>query len=224
MKRVLCLVALTVVCAPGRVAGQVLSANAQAPRHQPSAFPDERASRKWLFFASVDTYLVPDDRDYLQPTLIADRGKLHVEARYGYEAPDTGSVWLGRNFRGGRAVAWEFTPMLGGVFGNINRIAPGYRTALEWSMLGLFSEGEYVIDPGDSSESFVYNSSQLTLAPVDWLRLGLAMQRTRAYDTGLDIQRGFIVELSHGQLTFAAYVFNLGWTAPTVVLAAGVEF
>lgn len=43
-------------------------------------------------------------------------------------------------------------------------------------------------------------------------------------DTGLAIQRGFIAEVSSGQLTFATYVFNLGWTDPTVVLAVGVEF
>lgn len=218
------IVALTFVCAPGRPNAQVLSANALAQSHRPLVGPDERVSTKWSFFASADTYLVPDDRDYLQPTVAADRGKLHVEARYNYEAPDTGSVWLGRNFRGSRRVAWEFTPMLGGVFGDTTGVAPGYRMSWDWSVLELRSEGEYVFDTADSSSSFMYNASQLTLAPVDWLRLGVAMQRTRAYETGLDIQRGFIAEVSHGRLSFATYVFNLGWTDPTVVLAMGVEF
>jgi hypothetical protein len=53
---------------------------------------DEKA---WSFSASVYTYLVPDDRDYAQPTLTADRGWLHLEARYNYEAPETGSAWIG---------------------------------------------------------------------------------------------------------------------------------
>ena len=56
--------------------------------------------------------------------------------------------------------------MLGGVFGNTTGIAPGYKGSLSWWKLELYSEGEYVFDTGDSSESFFYNWSELTLAPV----------------------------------------------------------
>jgi len=49
-------------------------------------------------------------------------------------------------------------------------------------------------------------------------------QRTRAYQTDLDIQRGFLVGFSRKNLAFTTYVFNVGWTDPTVVLSIGVGF
>jgi hypothetical protein len=63
---------------------------------------DEKA---WSFSASAYTYFVPDDRDFVQPTFTADRGWLHLEARYNYEALDTGSAWVGYNFSGGDKLA-----------------------------------------------------------------------------------------------------------------------
>ena len=33
---------------------------------------------------------------------------------------------------GGEKLAWEFTPMLGGVFGVTTGIAPGYKGSLSW--------------------------------------------------------------------------------------------
>ena len=50
------------------------------------------------------------------------------------------------------------------------------------------------------------------------------IQRTKAYQTDLDIQRGFLVGFSYKKVDFTTYVFNLGWTDPTVVLAVGLNF
>ena len=123
---------------------------AQAPPNVPAAAatatPPDAGDKAWSFSASGSTYLVPDDRNYVQPTFTADRGRLHLEARYNYEALDTGSAWLGANFSGGEKVAWEFTPMIGGVFGDTTGIAPGYKGSLGWWKLELYSEGEYVFD------------------------------------------------------------------------------
>ena len=88
----------------------------------------------------------PTTANYVQPTFTADRGWLHLEARYNYEALDTGSAWVGYNFSGGEKLAWEFTPMIGGVFGDTTGIAPGYKGSLSWWKLELYSEGEYVFD------------------------------------------------------------------------------
>lgn len=184
----------------------------------------EDDTKRWSFSALAYTYLVPDSRDYVQPTFTADRGWLHLEARYNYEDLETGSAWLGYNFSGGKKLAWEFTPMLGGVFGNTTGIAPGYRGSLSWWKLELYSEGEYVIDPGDSSGNFFYNWSELTLAPVDWFRFGLVTQRTRAYQTDRDIQRGLLAGLSYKRLDLTTCVFNLDESRPTFLLGVGLSF
>jgi hypothetical protein len=65
---------------------------------------------------------------------------------------------------------------------------------------------------------------ELSYSPKEWWRAGLAAQRTKAYSTSLDIQRGLLVGVSGKKMDFTAYVFNAGWTDPTVVLSMGVTF
>jgi len=184
----------------------------------------EEQDRAWAFSASVFTYVIPDSREYVQPTFTADRGWMHLEARYNYEALNTGSLWVGYNFSGGEKLEWEITPMIGGVFGDTSGIAPGYKGSLKWWKLELYSEGEYVFDTGDSSESFFYNWSELTLAPRDWFRFGLVTQRTRVYQTDREIQRGLLVGFSYKMADLTTYVFNPDDSKPTFVVAVALNF
>jgi len=147
-------IAIIALCA-GHALGQITTNAPAATNSTPPAVEDD--TRRWSFSASASTYLVPHSRDYVQPTITADRGWLHLEARYNYEALDTGSAWVGYNLSGGDKLVWEITPMLGGVFGKSTGIAPGYKGSLSWWKLELYSEGEYVVDTGDSSASFFYN-------------------------------------------------------------------
>jgi hypothetical protein len=112
----------------------------QAPAAAPTAHP-HAAGERWTFGASAYTYFVPGDRDYVQPTITADRGQLHLEARYNYEALDTGSLWAGWTFAGGGDLSWEIMPMLGAVFGQVDGVAPGYKGSLDWRRFELYSEG-----------------------------------------------------------------------------------
>src|SRR4051812_23027036 len=98
----------------------------------PTDIMDEPSDKKWAFSLSAYAYVVPDDDDYIQPTITADRDWLHLEARYNYEDLNTASGWIGYNFAGGNKLAWEFTPMLGGVVGDTNGVAPGYKGSLSW--------------------------------------------------------------------------------------------
>ena len=111
---------------------------------------EEADEEAWSFSASATTYIVPDFQEYVQPTFTADRGWLHLEARYNYENLETGSAWIGYNFSGGEKLEWEFTPMLGGVFGDTTGIAPGYKFSLTYWKIEFSSEGECVFDLGDS--------------------------------------------------------------------------
>ncbi len=95
------------------------------------ALTGESNEKAWSFSASAYTYFVPDDRDYVQPTLTADRGWLHLEARYNYEALDTSSLWIGYNYNVGDKVELELTPMLGGVFGDHRRHCSGLQGHVE---------------------------------------------------------------------------------------------
>jgi hypothetical protein len=217
MKRLISTMVVVAALITGAAQGQDSLTNS------PAVNLDSEADRRWTFSASVYAYFVPDDREYVQPTLTADRDWLHLEARYNYEDLETGSAWVGYNLGGGKKLAWEFTPMLGGVFGDINGIAPGYKGSLSWWKLELYSEGEYVFDLGDSSDSFFYNWSELTLAPVEWFRFGLVTQRTRVYETDHDVQRGLLAGFTWKRLDFSTYVFNPD-DRPTWVFALGLDF
>ena len=113
--------------------------------------------------------------------------------------------------------------MVGAVIGNTTGIAPGYKASLRWRMVDLYSETEYVVDSGESSDSFLYTWSEFALAPTAWSRFGLAVQRTKAYQTEFDIQRGFFAGFSYQRAEVAAYVFNPD-ASPTIVLAVSVGF
>jgi hypothetical protein len=180
--------------------------------------------KAWAFSASAATYVLPDEPDYVQPAFSADRGWLHLEGRFNYEDRGTGSAWFGYNLGVGETVRLEFTPMIGAVFGNTAGVAPGYKGSLAWRMLQLYSETEFVIDTGDSADSFLYTWAEFEVAPVDWFRFGLVAQRTKVYQTAFDIQRGFFAGFSGRRADVTAYVFNPDADRPTVVVTVGVGF
>jgi len=223
--RLLALIAIAVVFArDNALAGATTTAPDSKATSTPPALSKEVDEKAWSLSASASTYIVPDFQEYVQPTLTADRGWLHLETRYNYENLETGSVWLGYNFGGGEKLEWEITPMLGGVFGNTTGIAPGYKFSLAYWKFELSSEGEFVFDVGTSEGSFFYTWSELSISPLDWFRFGLVGQRTRAYQTDVDIQRGLLVGFSYKKIDFTTYVFNLDRDKPTWVFSVGVSF
>ena len=131
---------------------------------------------------------------------------------------------MGYNFSAGKKLLLEVTPMIGGVFGRTNGIAPGCEASLTYKKIELWIANEMQsirrINPGN----FYYSWPQLTYSLLDWFRVGLVAQHTKAFQTGLDVQRGFLVGVSHKKWEFTTYIFNAGFADPTVVLEAGVSF
>lgn len=216
-------------CAPGSWGSSILRSSLRAPALVAAlllAGEDAPAEEEgaWAFTASAAAYFVPEDQDYLQPTVTADRGSLHLEARYQYEDADTTSLWAGYGFGLGETVTFEGTVQLGAVLGATEGIAPGYKATLAWWELSWYSEGEYVFDTHDSASDFFYAWSELAWAPADAVRFGLVGQRTKVYATERDIQRGVFLGFSGKRADFTTYVFNPDDDAPTVVVALAFSF
>ncbi len=188
------------------------------------ANPPDTNKNPWDYNLTVDGYVIPDDTSYVNPVFTADRSWLHLEARYNYENLGTGSLWAGYNFSAGKKLLLEVTPMIGGVFGRTDGIAPGCEASLTYKKIELSITNEYVFDTTHKSGNFYYSWPQFTYSPVDWFRVGLVAQHTKAFHTSLDVQRGFLVGVSHKKWEFTTYIFNAGFTDPTVVLEAGVNF
>src|SRR5512137_2535903 len=106
------------------------SGSARAADDAPA--PASAEATTWDFGPSLLLYVVPGEPAYFQPTLTVDRGGLHLEARYNYEARETGSAWVGWNFSFGEELKLGLTPMAGVVFGRMTGVAPGLTLTLDW--------------------------------------------------------------------------------------------
>jgi hypothetical protein len=171
---------------------------------------NEKSETKWEFSLSTFTYLAQHARDYANPNFTADRDWLHLEARYNYEELKTGSAWLGWNFNTGKKLPIEVTPMLGGVFGDITGIAPGYTITIRYKPFELSTQGEYFFDARTSSGNFFYSWSELRASVTDWLRLGIVVERTQASGFSSDVRRGPLVGFKYKEVELTTY-----WLAPS---------
>jgi hypothetical protein len=96
--------------------------------------------------------------------------------------------------------------------------------ALTFKKFDLSSQGELVIATSDRADSFFYTWTEAGYSPVDWFRGGVVIQRTKAYQTNLDIQRGVMAGFSYKKVDFVAYVFNLEKSEKTLVTAVVWNF
>jgi len=162
----------------------------------------------WEYDLTASYYSFRNQDDFTLAVARADRGALHIEARYNYEAIDSGSLFAGWKFSGGKKLTWEVTPILGGVFGSMEGIAPGFEAAAAYGIADFYIEAEYVRDLEVKEDSFYYSWSELGFTPWEWLRFGLVGQRTKVYKSERDIQRGLFAQVIYRKATLGVYVFN----------------
>jgi len=178
----------------------------------------------WSFELAAPTYFLPHESDYVQPTLTADRGALHLEGRYNYEDRESVSGFAGWNFETGSKLSLALTPMLGGVVGNTDGVIPACELTLGYGLAELYAENEYVIDLNESSDSFFYNWSELSFSATRWLSGGLVTQRSRIIHTSRDLQRGPFVGVTAGPIEATGYFFNPGSDDHYFVASIGATF
>jgi hypothetical protein len=186
--------------------------------------PPADSETSWEFNIAGALYVLPDDEDFVQPTLRADHGVLHLETRYNYEDRESVSFFAGANFEFGDKVKLALTPMLGGLVGNTDGIIPALEADFSAGIFGAYAEAEYVFDLGDSSSNYFYMWSELSLWPTEWLRAGVVTQRTRVYKAERDIQRGLLLGFSFKRLEGTAYFFNPGSDDHFTVVSLGLSF
>jgi hypothetical protein len=112
---------------------------ARTPTASSNATPDP-----WAFSLTTSGHLVPGGQSYVSPEFSADRGWLHLELRYNNDALKSGSLRAGYNFIAGKKLVLDVTPMVGGVFGNLNGVSTGYLITLTYKRVQLYMNGQYV--------------------------------------------------------------------------------
>jgi len=88
----------------------------------------------------------------------------------------------------------------------------------------LYSEMEYLFEVNANENNFYYNWSDLTYSPADWLWVGISGQRTRLYETDLDIQRGLILGGGWKNWELTSYFYNIGTDDHFVLLTLSAYF
>jgi len=202
----------------------IAKASGQSHSNDSSKQSEASAENFWTGSVSVSTYLAQHSRDSVNPVLIADHDWLHLEARYNYEALKTGSLWLGYNFTTGEKLEITAVPMLGFVFGDTTGLAPGYGLSVTYGGLEFFTQGEYLFDAGTRAGNFFYTWSELSYSPLDWLRFGLVLDRTKSYGADFDIRRGPLLGFSHGNFDFTTYWLNPGLQDATFIFALTLNY
>jgi hypothetical protein len=201
-----------------------LALTATADAHDAASASTSASAAPWSFGLSGALYLLPDEKDFVQPTFKVDRARLHLETRYNYEDRESVSFFAGASFEMGDEVELTLTPMIGGLVGQTDGIIPALEADLTFGPFEAYGEAEYVFDLGDSSSSYFYMWSELSVWPTEWLRAGAVTQRTRVYRTERDIQRGLLVGISWKRLEGALYFFNPGSDDHFTVVSLGVSF
>ena len=121
-------------------------------RHTPAE--DDHSGRRaspaskpsWEFGITAYPTFVRGGDNYTSAIAVADRGPLHLEARYNYESHGARSAFVGWTFSGGDTLTWELTPLLGGAWGSVHAFVPGLEASLGWRQFDFYIEGEYVRD------------------------------------------------------------------------------
>lgn len=185
---------------------------------------NDSSEAKWSFSTSGYYYFIPDDANSFTLIGSADHKALHLEARYNYEDQKTGSVFAGWRFEIGNEFKFGTTPMVGIAFGNTNGFAPGLELDAAYKLIDFYSESEYLIDFTGKENNFFYTWSELAVNPFHFLRTGISAQRTRLYQTDLDLQRGIFAEYSFRKLTAGVHYFNPFSKDNFVIFSFSVDF
>jgi hypothetical protein len=179
--------------------------------------------KAWEVSAALTGYDAADSPDYWNPMVSADYGRLHLETQYQYEALETFSVWIGMNFSAGKSWTFEATLLAGGIFGELEGVAPRVDLSLTHRWFEATTSCEYVFDTANEDDDFFYSWTEIGGYPRDWFRVGLAVQRTRVRETDVDIQRGPFVGFTIQAWDIAAYAFDPHHD-PSFVLTVTYQF
>lgn len=180
-------------------------------------------NNSWDFNAQLYFCGTPGDL-VIMPVFDMTKNHLYLQSRFNYESSQTYSFSAGYLFSGGDKFSYEFTPMMGIMLGNENGFLPGVSINLSYGNFNFSSDSEYQINMEHPKLNYVSTWNEFTFYPTDWLYAGISVQRTRIFDTHLDIQRGIVAGAIINKFTFMGYLFNFMDDKHDVFGMLGVNF
>ncbi|ANE51241.1 hypothetical protein [Flavisolibacter tropicus] len=163
--------------------------------------------KNWDVSAVALSVLTPDDF-FIVPVVYANYKRWHFEPRYNYESLKTFSLFAGYNIVGGKKFQYLLTPMLAGVVGRIDGIAPGLEADLAYGRFRFYTEMEYLFDLNSSADSYYYAWSHFRFVINNWMSAGIAGGRNRVYQNDVKVQRGVSLGFSKKKLSITGFYYN----------------
>lgn len=171
----------------------------------PATSHAQAGPQPWSFDVQAYHYFIPDEPDFLLPMALADRGTLHLEARYNYEDRETFSAFVGRSWSLGKLV---LTPMAGVALGQTDGLVPGLEVEFTAGKLEAWVEAEYLFDLDSSQGNFFYAWGEVSYRVVPWGALGMMSQRTKTFRAEVDADWGFLARAGPGPVQLLVYFID----------------
>lgn len=146
------------------------------------------------------------------------------EARYNYEELQTGSLYAGKNFSGGKKINYSVTPMLGVVFGKYNGGSAAMNVDIEYGKMFFSGQLQYTVNKENKEEDFFYNWSELGCNIGNKFYGGISMQQTKLYGSKVSADAGLLFGFETGKITIPLYLFSPFSEKRNVILGLIVEW
>jgi len=194
-------------------------------QHKTLTIPSkDLANNPWECSLWGDYMLKPDNGSYFNPTFYADTKSIRIEGRYNYEALNTASVFAGKKFYTGKTLTIEAIPMFGMVFGQNNGVAPALEAQMQFKQLDFYTECEYMIDFAGKENNFFSSYTELAYRINKPVKVGLAVLRTKLYQTAFSVQRGVFGEFYFGRCRTGFYYYDPFTSSHFADISFSVDF
>ena len=130
------------------------------------------------------------------------------EARYNYEELQTGSLYAGKKFTGGKKINYSVTPMLGVVFGKYNGGSAAMNVDFEYERIFFSGQLQYTVNKENKEENFFYNWAEAAWQPLDWVYAGVSMQQIKLRNENLKSVPGLLLGFQINSITVPLYLFS----------------
>lgn len=180
-------------------------------------------NNSWDFNAQL--YLtITSDNLVAMPVFNMTKNHLYLQSRFNYESAETYSLSAGYLFNGGDKFSYEITPMMGIMLGKQYGFLPEISINLSYRNFNLSSDSEYQINLKHPKLNYISTWNEFTFYPKDWLYAGISVQRSRIFNTYLDVQKGIVMGVIINKFTFMGYLFNFIDDKHDVFGMLGVNF
>jgi len=169
--------------------------------------PDTHAQTK----SGIENYnFLSTNESYVWMPVVHHLGKkgIYTEMRYNYEALNSASVYIGKNFSNKGSINYTVKPMLGIVFGKYNGESLALNLDLEHKNLFASMQTQYTISNDSGKDNFFFTWAEVGYQPVKWFFTGISTQLTRMYKERLLPEYGILIGFNIKKITIPVYAFS----------------